>query len=62
MTFCRGMIWYRRQEVMTYDNYPNFVNVSAQVTNDKRDYDPYEESYIRIRDSEFDNFGYLQAI
>jgi hypothetical protein len=62
MTFCRGMIWYRRQEAMTYDNYPTFVNISAQLTNDKREYDPYEESYIRIRDSEFDNFGFLQAI
>jgi hypothetical protein len=59
MSFCRGMIWYRRQEIMTYENYPTLVNISAQYNNTDREYDQYDESYIRIKDSNFENFGYL---
>ena len=59
MSFCRGMIWYRRQQEFPYENYPELVNISAQYNNTERVYEPDQYSYIRIKDSEFLNFGFL---
>ena len=62
--FCKGMISYRGPDVIASSDEPNFLDFKNQV-NRTESYimtDNRTESFIRIKDSVFQNLGYQQTL
>ena len=58
MHFCKGMIVYREQKAIEYDDYKLLVNYTASYNRKENITDGRAEPFIRIIDSEFENIGY----
>ena len=58
MHFCKGMINYKKQKPIAYNEYKLLVNYTASYTRGRSITDGRAEPYVRIMDSVFENIGY----
>ena len=56
--FCKGLITYKREETIEFDDHPTFLNISANYKRDKNITDNRNSSHVVIEGSEFENIGY----
>ena len=62
MHFCKGMIVYKHEKPIEFDDYKLLVNFTASRNREINITDGRAESFLRIMDSHFENIGYQQTI
>ena len=56
--FCKGLITYKREESIVFDEHPHFCNISANYKRTENITDDRNSSFVVIEGSEFENIGY----
>ena len=62
--FCKGLISYREMQEITFAEEPKFIKLTKQVARETNYTisDNRNSSYIRIKDSTFENLAYQQML
>ena len=60
--FCKGMISYRQSDTISFEDEPKFLKFNNQFNRTAELSDDRAESFIRIKDSVFENLGYEQSL
>ena len=60
--FCKGMISYRQSDTISFEDEPKFLKFNNQLNRTTELSDDRAESFIRIKDSVFENLGYEQSL
>lgn len=56
--FCKGLVTYKREETILFDDHKTFLNISSSYDRTVNITDDRNSSFIFIHDSVFENIGY----
>ena len=61
-SFCKGMIYYKRTEMFSFDDYKQMVNFTANGVRPEYEYDLNDSPYISIENTTIDNIGFHEIV